>query len=130
MPMTVDTARETADYWQRETDRLLRLAERWQQRALAAEARLAELGVPRGQCPYDRDPQALAWARAHVQRIIDFYRSDWHKRRQQFTSPVVRAMRLYLMEGGHGEDGVPVIAAFDARKPRLSRELAEREARR
>ncbi len=39
-------------------------------------------------------------------------------------------MRLYLMEGGHGEDGVPVIAAFDARKPRLSRELAEREARR
>lgn len=109
-------------------------AEAWRERALAAEAQLATQGIPRGQQAYDRDPDVLAWARAHVQRYVDMYRADAPLIYPMGASPrkcgkqVADAMERCLTGGGKTRDGAPIIAAFDARKPRLSAELAAREA--
>lgn len=116
--------------WHREAERLRHLAEEWQQRALLAEAQLARLGIPRGQQSYDRDPEALAWARAHVERCIA------RRERQQTKGPchqiIIEAIRQDLLTGLipiKGPDrGFPYLGAFDQRKPALSAELAAREA--
>jgi hypothetical protein len=107
-------------------------AEQWRRRALAAEAQLAALGAPRGQVPYDRDPEVLAWARAHVLRCVKQRRSGqdtYHvERATDIGRRVAAAMLRDLVDGGKGTDGVAFLGAFDARKPQLSAELAEREA--
>jgi hypothetical protein len=106
----------------------------WRERALAAEAQLAALGVPRGQVPYDRDPDVLAWARAHVLRCVEQRRSgrDMHGVEREEAAAVGRqvaaAMLRDLVDGGTSYDGAVFLSAFDARKPRLSAELAGREA--
>lgn len=106
----------------------------WRERALAAEAQLAALGVPRRQVPYDRDPDVLAWARAHVLRCADLRRSGrdtYHVERANATAvgrQVAAAMLRDLVSGETSHDGAVFIGAFDARKPALSAELAGREA--
>jgi hypothetical protein len=76
--------------------------------------------------------ELLAWARAHVLRCVKQRRSGqdtYHvERATDIGRRVAAAMLRDLVDGGKSTDGVAFLGAFDARKPRLSAELAEREA--
>lgn len=72
---------------------------------------------------YDRDPAALAWARAAIQREIDKFR-DWEHRDTESgnaeRAKQWRMMRNMLDRQFIGGTGC-VIAAFDERKPAYAR---------
>lgn len=73
---------------------------------------------PTGYTKFDRDPEALAWARAHVQRQIDKMRRFEAKAEAEgATDPVQWRKFGNLLDSAFiGGDGC-VIASFDARKP-------------
>lgn len=70
---------------------------------------------------YDRDPEALAWARGHVERVIEKYRRFESEARDRGDAERASQWRkfanLLQMElvGGQG----CVITAFDERLPSL-----------
>jgi len=71
---------------------------------------------------YDRDPDALAWARAKVQCEIDRFRDFERQATEQGkTDPLQwRKMANMLRRGFIGGQGC-VIAAFDERLPEVRR---------
>lgn len=70
---------------------------------------------------YDRDPEALAWARAKVQRDIDRFRRFEQQSRERGDADLAsqwRKMANFLQMDFIGGTGCS-IAAFDERRPSL-----------
>ena len=79
-----------------------------------------------GYTKYDSDPEALAWARGHVERVIEKYRGFEAQARDKGDADKATQWRkfanLLRMElvGGTG----CVITAFDERSPQFVRAVA------
>lgn len=70
---------------------------------------------------YDRDPGALAWARAKIQRDIDRFRkfeAEARGRQDEALASQWRKFANFLQMDFIGGEGC-VIAAFDERRPSL-----------
>ncbi len=85
--------------------------------------------APAGQACYDHDPEALAWARAHVRAAAARYVGSRYTKKENGRF-VAAVMERLLVSGGEDADGSQIIGAFDARKPAMSAEVARREASR
>ena len=82
------------------------------------------VGLGSGWTKYDLDPQALAWARAKIQREIDKAR-NWQKQKESAGEDASTWRRYANLLDMHfiGGEGC-VIAAFDARRPEFAHMLA------
>lgn len=83
-----------------------------------------------GYSRFDRDPEAVAWARAKVQRRVDKYRGFEAKTRERgeqdkadFWRRLANMLEMELLGGK-----TCVIAAFDERLPEMAALLGEADA--
>ena len=80
---------------------------------------------PAARSPYDRDPEALAWARAKVQPYIDQL-AEWEKQAEERGATakargigVARLLAIRHFANGKG----CTIGAFDERRPELAKAI-------
>lgn len=69
---------------------------------------------------YDADPDALAWARAKIQRRIDHYRDFERQAKEKGTDSEIWRNIAWSMERDFIGAGGCVIAAFDERLPQYA----------
>jgi hypothetical protein len=81
-----------------------------------------------GPSPYDRDPQAIAWARAKVQAEIDHverFAAELADVKDQQAAATWGAIARYMRRTLLGNPESPVMGRFDERLPALHEAAAD-----